>query len=175
MHRRLVGYFQRKRCVSPVELADETLNRVARRLSEEGTIEDAAPAQYCYIVARFVFLEYWRASEQQREATALGEPARISDRPDDSDDDRQERRFRCLDRCLDRLPPNDQVLIRDYYEGDRSTRIARRRDLARRLALSANALMLKASRIRHILERCVMDCCGSDDRPGSFLSQQEEE
>src|SRR5258708_31005229 len=57
---RLVQYFDRKNCRSPDELADETLNRVARRLTEQGSITDTSPARYCYIVARFVFLEYHR-------------------------------------------------------------------------------------------------------------------
>ena len=35
MRRRLVAYFDRKNCPAPDELADETLNRVARRLEEE--------------------------------------------------------------------------------------------------------------------------------------------
>jgi hypothetical protein len=34
MRRRLVRYFQRKRCLAPDDLADETLKRVARRLAE---------------------------------------------------------------------------------------------------------------------------------------------
>src|SRR5882672_8434992 len=41
MRRRLVSYFDRKRCVSPDELADETLSRVVRRLDEEGTITES--------------------------------------------------------------------------------------------------------------------------------------
>jgi hypothetical protein len=60
MHRRLVSYFDHKNCASPRELADETLSRVARRLEEEGSITGATPAHYCYIVARFVFLEHQR-------------------------------------------------------------------------------------------------------------------
>src|SRR5215467_6390514 len=60
IRRRLVQYFARKNCLSPDELADETLNRVARRLTEEGAIESDTPAHYCYIVARFVFLEQLR-------------------------------------------------------------------------------------------------------------------
>ena len=35
--RRLVSYFDHKNCLAPDELADETLNRVARRLEEEGS------------------------------------------------------------------------------------------------------------------------------------------
>jgi hypothetical protein len=60
MHRRLVSYFDRKDCAFPQELADETLNRVARRLQEEGSLTGPSPARYCYIVARFVLLEYRR-------------------------------------------------------------------------------------------------------------------
>src|SRR5216683_127768 len=63
MRRRLVSYFDRKNCLSPDELADETLNRIARRLEEQGAITDVAPARYCYIVAKFVFLEYLRRAE----------------------------------------------------------------------------------------------------------------
>ena len=64
MRRRLVSYFDRKNCATPDELADETLNRVARRLEEEGAIESETPARYCYIVARFVFMEYLRETHK---------------------------------------------------------------------------------------------------------------
>ena len=70
MRRRLVSYFDRKRCLSPDELADETLNRVARRLEEEGAITDA-PARYCYIVAKYVLnlegAQYWSTVWQSLE------------------------------------------------------------------------------------------------------------
>src|SRR6478736_2620558 len=72
---RLVQYFDRKNCASPDELADETLQRVARRLSEEGEIRDASPAHYCYIVARFVFLEY-RRSPGRAQVSLEAVPAR---------------------------------------------------------------------------------------------------
>src|SRR5262245_64833579 len=65
MRERLVFYFDRKNCLTPDELADETLNRVARRLDEEGGISIDTPAHYCYIVARFVFLEYLRGKRQK--------------------------------------------------------------------------------------------------------------
>src|SRR6185369_15388735 len=65
MRERLVLYFDRKNCLAPDELADETLNRVARRLEEEGRIISDAPAHYCYVVARLVFLESLRARQRQ--------------------------------------------------------------------------------------------------------------
>ena len=54
---RLMIYFGRRNCPAPEDLADETLNRVARRLEEQVSIDDIVPAHYCYIVARFVLLE----------------------------------------------------------------------------------------------------------------------
>src|SRR5215470_5431525 len=63
MRRRLALYFDRKNCRSSDELADETLNRVARKLEEKGCIEELSPAHYCYVLAKFVFLEYLRGSE----------------------------------------------------------------------------------------------------------------
>lgn len=62
MRARLVAYFDHKNCAAPNDLADETLNRVAHRLEEEGIIESETPAKYCYIVARFVFMENVRAA-----------------------------------------------------------------------------------------------------------------
>ena len=44
MRRRLVRYFERKQCLDADALADDTLNRVSRRLEEEGAITDASPA-----------------------------------------------------------------------------------------------------------------------------------
>ena len=64
MRQRLVDYFGRRDCPVPEDLADETLNRVARRLEETGSIDDVVPARYCYIVAKFVFLESLRRPRQ---------------------------------------------------------------------------------------------------------------
>ena len=63
MRRRLRDYFGRKNCHTAEDLADETLTRVARRLEEEGITRGETPARYCYIVARFVFLEHLRETK----------------------------------------------------------------------------------------------------------------
>lgn len=152
MRRRLVAYFARKRCAGAEDLADETLNRVARRLEEEGTIVDAPPARYCYIVARFVFLEALRHSaatdHSSRDVVAVQPVIESADAP----------ALDCLDRCLAALPERDRALILDYYAVDSSTKAERRRVLASRLNLSANALTIRASRIRSRLEACVSGC-----------------
>jgi DNA-directed RNA polymerase specialized sigma24 family protein len=155
MRRRLVLYFRHKRCTAPDDLADETLNRVARRLEEEGHIIDATPAHYCYIVAKFIFLEHLRESAQTR--AGLAATARTPEPEPPAAD--EERRLECLDRCLGQLTADDQALILDYYRGDQRARIEGRRALAARLALSPNALTIRACRIRERLVACLRTCC----------------
>lgn len=154
MRRRLVAYFARKRCTGADDLADETLNRVARRLEEEGTITDAAPARYCYIVARFVFLEALRRPAVVHETPLDAPIAQPATEPVET------RALDCLDRCVGELPDADRALILDYYAGDSSTKAEGRRTMAARLGLTANALTIRASRIRARLEACVSACIG---------------
>jgi DNA-directed RNA polymerase specialized sigma24 family protein len=164
IRRRLVHYFDRKNCLSPDELADETLNRVARRLEEEGTITATSPAQYCYVVARFVFLEYQRRPEHRQISldgvSDFGDVASRMARPPATDDEveNQEKRIHCLERCLQTLKADDRELICEYYRGEQRTKIKHRRELALRLGLTMNALSIRACRIRARLEECVRTC-----------------
>ena len=63
---RLEHYFDRKNCVEPGELADETLNRVGKKLKESGAVTEVRPLQYCYIAAKYVFLETLGAGKSAR-------------------------------------------------------------------------------------------------------------
>jgi DNA-directed RNA polymerase specialized sigma24 family protein len=151
MRRRLVSYFDRKRRAAPDELADETLSRVARRLAEVGTIEGVGPAHYCYIVAKFVFLESLRHAEHVPASDQL--PAAEAET-----DAGREAVLACLDRCLAALPADERELILDYYLEDRRPKIDRRRAYAKRLGVTPNALAIRACRIRARLERCMSVC-----------------
>lgn len=159
IHRRLVRYFDRRGCVVPHDLADETLNRVARRLSEAPSSIDAPPAAYCYVVAKFVFLESLREArpEQERPDLRTGSGAAAAVVETRADDDRG-RLLACLERCLDTLASGDRGLILEYYRGETRAKIEQRRTLAQRLGLTANAVALRACRIRNRLEACVREC-----------------
>jgi len=161
VRRRLVQYFGRKNCLHPDELADETLNRVARRLEEEGGIADTPPARYCYIAARFVFLEYRRTPGQVSIETRSELAGECGFGGRDSNEDAATR-LHCLDCCLARLRPEDRDVILEYYRGDRREKIDRRRNLASKLGVSVNALTIRACRIRDRLEECVRGCCGNE-------------
>lgn len=154
---RLLGYFDRKNCLHADELADETLNRVARRLDEEGgNIETETPAKYCYIVARFVFMEYLRANE--KEIASLDNVSRQANAISSEDRDRKEKMLGCLDGCAAKLESSQRDLIFGYYSGEQRVKIENRRSLAQTLGVSVNALSIRACRIRDKLESCVKEC-----------------
>lgn len=159
--RRLVSYFSRKNCRTPDDLADETLNRVARRLEEEGGITDAPPAQFCYITARFVFLEHLRSFDRKVGDLSGGSDGAQTIEPASPPTfalDATNVEMDCLDRCLQQLPQSDRELLLGYYSGDGRARIDGRKALADRLHMTVNALTIKASRLRGKLETCVRAC-----------------
>jgi DNA-directed RNA polymerase specialized sigma24 family protein len=155
IHRRLAAYFDRKNCLSPDSLADEALNRVARRLDEEGEIRGMPPAQYCYVVARYVFLEDLRQARPRQ--LQLADLPEGSDRPGE-DAAMRTLRQDCLERCLEKLDGNYRELILEYYRGECREKIDGRRQLAQRLGVTLNALSIRACRIRERLENCVRTC-----------------
>jgi DNA-directed RNA polymerase specialized sigma24 family protein len=167
MRRRLVSYFDQRGRPSPDELADETLNRIARTLEENGTIPANPPARYCYAVARFVLLEDLRRREHRYlrlDQTACPDGLLTKFDTTGHDPERtlavEERRLECVERCLTRLKPEQRELILEYYYADRREKIERRRALAARLRITMNALSIRACRIRGKLESCVGSCLG---------------
>ena len=164
MHRRLVSYFDRRNRQSADELADETLNRISKTLQKDGAIATKPPARYCYVVAKFVLLEDIR--REQRHVRLVEQPAfRASTRQgerlapfDKGPDDTQEQRLECLERCLHTLSAEQRELIVEYYSDGRSQKIERRREMAKRLGITMNALGIRACRIRNTLEACVEAC-----------------
>jgi DNA-directed RNA polymerase specialized sigma24 family protein len=160
VRQRLVAYFDRRNRPRPDELADETLDRVARTLEQSGVITVRPPARYCYVIARFVLLEDIRGERRQVGIDETSVSVRIAARAGDATDDRaqHEQRLDCLDRCLEQLKPEQRMLILDYYRDTRRQKIERRRELASRMAISMNALAIRACRIRDAVLACMQGC-----------------
>jgi DNA-directed RNA polymerase specialized sigma24 family protein len=164
MRRRLVFYFDRKNCLASDELADETLGRVAQKLEEKGSITGMSPAHYCYVVAKFVFLENLRQARRGQQGLDELTQARLSSGSSLNSKDQEAKQSRervhaCLDSCLAKLCLADRELILEYYRGEQRAKIERRSALAKRLGVSNNALTIRACRIRNKLEQCVRACC----------------
>ncbi len=177
IRRRLVSYFDRRDCPYPDDYADETLNRVARRLEEQGKIVETSPAHFCYLTAKFVLLESIRSADHRQRSlddVSGGDLRALTSAPDlDPLAEDREKHLSCLEGCIEKLTTADQELILDYYQGERREKIETRQRLAARLQITPNAVTIRAARIRNKLERCVAGCLG-DDRKLPDSSHQTE-
>lgn len=153
LRRKLLKFFAWNKAPYPDELADESLDRVARRLAEGESIRHQDPAAYVHGFARNILRESWsrpRLVRAPSAALAAAPPAEQA---------AAERRSRCLDRCLDRLPPESRRLLLAYYQAEGgAAKIASRRQLAAELEVSGGNLRLKLHRLRLELEGCVRAC-----------------
>ena len=172
--RRLAQYFDRKNCSGPDELADETLNRVARRLQEEGTITSDTPAHYCFITARFVFLEYLRkprVEEALEDSETRKTRSSLVVQADAGEEERErDTLLECLSQCMQTLDADHRDLIAGYYTGEQRAKIDNRRAMAERLGITVNALSIRACRIRDKLEACVRKCANERGRAEGGLN-----
>ncbi len=164
MRHRLVAYFDRKNCLTADEFADETLNRVARRLEEEGKIESETPAKYCYITAKFVFMESLRGADKKNVPLddVLKQSKANQFAAAEEEINLKEKMLDCLEECTGKLEAANRDIIVSYYYGEERIKIENRRALAEKLGISTNALTIRACRIRDKLENCVGKCAGEN-------------
>lgn len=152
--RNLIGLFRWRGLEFPEELADETLNRVARKLDEGAEIENFQ--SYVTGVARFVLLEALK--ERERVRSALESSPQPTTTEPVYEEGQGDARRACLEKCLASLPAEARALVLEYYDDEERTRIEQRKALAARLGLEINALRNRALRIRTKLEDCVRKC-----------------
>jgi DNA-directed RNA polymerase specialized sigma24 family protein len=133
------------------ELADETLDRVARKLDEGTIIPPGSLGGYVRGVARLVFYESRRemAKEEPLPATEFAAPAPAE----------ESRALECLDQCLATLSHDERSLVLRYYDGNR---IEQRRTIADTLGISMTAVRIRTHRLRERLERCVASCASHE-------------
>ena len=149
LRRALVRFFDWRGAFAPDTCADETIDRLARRL-DDTSIDEVRT--YALGIARHVLLEHQRQPAFASLGAASQLPDTSASEPDSGD------LHECFDRCLAGLPDADRKAAVAYYEGERGARIAGRRRLAASLGVSENALRLRMRRIREQLERCVHEC-----------------
>jgi DNA-directed RNA polymerase specialized sigma24 family protein len=133
--------------------ADETLNRVARRIDEGKQIDKVVA--YAYRVAYLVFLETLTEPEFVDIDQEGIHPPAVEPQFEDAE---REQRQRCFEGCLQELPIKNREIILVYYEGERRMKIERRKKLAEELKISLDALRIRAHRIRKGLEECISRC-----------------
>lgn len=159
---RLTAYLRLHLPAEADELADLTLDRVARRIHSGTAVQNVY--SYALGVARMVVFEartrYSRERSSFEEIGYLQESA-TSDAEDDEPN--AEATDAALSGCLAQLGPAASELILEYYVDSGAHRIEARRLIAERLGLSINALRNRALRLRAALESCVREKLGLCD------------
>ncbi|HJP93138.1 MAG TPA: hypothetical protein VJ875_14365 [Pyrinomonadaceae bacterium] len=148
----LMRFFEWRGCSFPEDHADETINRVARKVAEGEEILNSFG--YAMGVARLLLLEIIKS--RQREQSALTEMGTASEAHSDSDDG--ENRVTCLQSCLQTLSTENRELILQYYQGEKGEKIQNRKRLMERLRIPVNTLRMRALRLRERLQGCVEEC-----------------
>lgn len=152
IRRRLIKLFTCRGCATPEDLADETINRVIKRLEEIKDSYEGDPARYFYGVAHNIHLEYLR---KKTEVVAPPESFAPSDDI--------EREYACLEKCMQELQPQNRELVLQYYQEEKRAKIDHRKMIAKSLGIELNALRIRAHRIRVGLQTCMKQCLSAGD------------
>jgi DNA-directed RNA polymerase specialized sigma24 family protein len=152
IRRRLTRLFEWRGFGNAEDLADETINRVARRIQEGIEVRSTDPYGYFCGVAHLVSKEIARRVARERAALERDEwqPALPLDEPEEDD------RLACLRHCLERLPDDQRLLVLRYHQED--DHIRSRQMLSQELGVPMNALRIRVHRVRRKLEECVAKC-----------------
>src|SRR5262245_3587280 len=143
---RLIAVLAARGCAAAEELADETIDRVSRRVADIQETYAGDPAIYFLGVMNNVHHEFLKRPSMPRLV------------PGTTDGNATEQIHLCLDRCLDRLAPHARQLIEQYYAEEKQAKISLRRLIARQMGVSAGNLRLRALRIRARLQECINQC-----------------
>jgi DNA-directed RNA polymerase specialized sigma24 family protein len=146
IRRRLITILAARECPVPEELADETIDRVARRVVDIQSTYVGDKAIYFLGVANNVHHEYLKRP-----------PIPLPPEPADDVKAKEEIHL-CLEQCLDSLPPDSKSLIKSYYAANKQAKIDLRKQTAGELGVSLNTLRLRALRIRAKLQTCIERC-----------------
>jgi DNA-directed RNA polymerase specialized sigma24 family protein len=153
LRRKLVKFFEWRGSTNAEELADETLNRLVRKIDENEAIRNLSA--YLGGMARLVWLEALKRQERERSAF---EDLRATAAASHDSSQTDSPRIECFESCLEGLASENHALIIEYYRAEKSSKIELRKQLAEKLGTPLNALRIRAHRIRLQLEKCVHDC-----------------
>jgi DNA-directed RNA polymerase specialized sigma24 family protein len=149
---KLVEYFRSRACLYAEELADETLNRLTKKVAEGEVIRDTL--RYCYGLAHWVWVEHLRRPEVNQMSfddlpvAPFVLPYSLV---------RKEREA-CYQHCLRELPAKERELVVEYWDHENQSHRDARREMAERLQITLTALRIRVSRIKDKLQACFSDC-----------------
>lgn len=162
IRRKLIKFFECNSCPHSEDLADETLNRVARKLSG-GEVGDVAA--FAWGVAKNILLEARKKNLKLVRLSELpkGENSLVGEQDPEKEIQKNvedEKKIGCLLLCMQRLSADERKLFLAYYNVS-TDRTEYRQKLAKSWGLNIGNLRVRMNRLRGTLENCVRKCTGS--------------
>jgi DNA-directed RNA polymerase specialized sigma24 family protein len=145
IRKRLIKIFVCRGSNIPEELADNTIDRIARIIETNKTPYVGEPVHYFLGVAVNILHESIRKERV---------PAVLPPLPAPNEGEGQ--KYACFEKCMAKLSEVDRDLVIAYYRLERHAKIDHRRKLAEQLGTDMNALRIRLCRIRKGLRKCVM-------------------
>lgn len=152
----LIRFFSFKGCQDAEILADETINRVAKKIDQLDTDNKNKHITIFYGFASKIYLEYRKKlnkGEVQFEQNIHSKDEIIY-----QSDETIETKHQCLEICLSKISETERVLMIQYFSKEKSAKIEHRRKLAEQLNINKGAMHVKIHRLKDVLRVCVEKC-----------------
>src|SRR5580765_7701450 len=149
---RLITIFAARGCSAPEELADETIDRVARRVSDIAHDYVGEKARYFFGVANNVHHEYLKRP-------APPDPEEVIIEPDPD----REQVHHCLQRCLSTINETDRAMLLRYYSQEKKAKVDLHKTMSAEMAITINTLRLRVLRLKEKLQPCLERCLQQTD------------
>ena len=151
----LIKRFRQLGCREAEELANQTIDRVARKLPTIAATYSGEREPYFFSIAYYIYQEQLRKPVVMSLANIDFAHPKL---PSDREVFEKELLDSCLRHCIEKLHPNSREMIREYYGGEKQEKIRLRKQLAERLGIKLSNLRLRAQRVRTELKKCILDC-----------------
>ncbi len=139
-------FFYAKGCTHAEELADETIDRVIKKIDFLQKNYVGEPVLYFQGVARKVFLEYTRKVDENELPPNLADNRQLNNQE-------IENLYFCLDESLKQIPADQRDFILEYYSGAKDDKIRRCRRVSQNQNISPEAIRVQVHRIKIKLQK----------------------
>lgn len=152
IRKRLIKFFEWQGCTSAEVRADETIDRVAKKIDQGEQIHDLM--KYFYGVARLIVFE--GIKDRERQANLIRQLSLIPKWDAAAETEEGQPKRHCMETCLRDLSRENLELITRYCQLENKTENKKR--LAQEMGIQLNGLRIRAHRIRAGLKKCYAAC-----------------
>lgn len=152
----LIRFFRFRGCFEAEDLADETINRVAKKLDTFKFDENIKTITYFYSFASKIYLEDY-SKRRRNDAKTKQIVLHIEEKVRDVEPEKSPS-LECLEGCLAKEPVESRNLLLEYYSLEKSEKMQLRKKLAEEQNINMQLLHTRVYRMRIILRKCIKNC-----------------